>query len=224
MLKTQILFFKRMKKTLLNIALLLCISSALVAKNKPNVIIINADDLGYGDLGCYGATKVQTPNIDKLAKEGKRFTNAHSASSVCTPSRYALITGIYPHKSGYSKPVFSSTGLIIPMDTKTIADVMKASGYATACIGKWHLGFGEQKPDWNGDLKPGPLELGFDYYYGVPIVNSHPPFVYVENHNVVGLVPEDPIVYGKKANTKEVPEKMGINQMGGWRCSTCALH
>jgi len=204
-----------MKKILLNIVLLICIGSTLTAKNKTNVIIINADDLGYGDLGCYGATKVQTPNIDRLAKEGKRFTNAHSASSVCTPSRYALITGIYPHRSGFSRPVFGGTGLIIPTETKTIADVMKASGYATACVGKWHLGFGEGKPDWNGDLKPGPLELGFDYYYGVPVVNSHPPFVYVEDHRVVGLVPEDPIVNGKKANTKEIPEKMWVERMGG---------
>lgn len=181
----------------------------------PNVVVIYADDLGYGDLGCYGATKLKTPNIDRLASEGRRFTDAHSASAVCTPSRYALITGRYPFRKGLSKPVFLKTGLVIEPDRTTVADVMKHAGYATACIGKWHLGFGEKAPDWNGDLKPGPLELGFDYYYGVPVVNSHPPFVYVENYRVVGLLPDDPFVFGKKANTQVFPEKMGITQIGG---------
>lgn len=181
----------------------------------PNVVIIFADDLGYGDLGCYGATKVQTPNIDQLAAEGRRFTDAHSASAVCTPSRYALLTGEYPHRKGLTRPVFLRTGLIISTIQQTLASIMKDTGYATACVGKWHLGFGEKQPDWNGELKPGPLELGFDYYYGVPVVNSHPPFVYVENHRVVGLVPDDPFVYGKKAKTKEYREKMKIDEIGG---------
>jgi arylsulfatase A len=92
---------------------------------------------------------------------------------------------------------------------------MKQAGYATACIGKWHLGFGEQTPDWNGELKPGPLELGFDYYFGVPVVNSHPPFVYVRNHHVVGLVPDDPFVYGKTAKTELFPEKRRVGDIGG---------
>ncbi|MEM8953295.1 MAG: PVC-type heme-binding CxxCH protein [Verrucomicrobiota bacterium] len=182
---------------------------------KPNVVLIFADDLGYGDLGCYGATKVKTPHLDQLAAEGRKFTDAHSASAVCTPSRYALMTGDYPIRRGLSKPVFLKTGLVIDTERQTIADVMKNAGYATACIGKWHLGFGENAPDWNGDLKPGPLELGFDYYYGVPVVNSHPPFVYVENYNVVGRVPNDPFVFGKHAKTREFFEKMGINQIGG---------
>ncbi len=180
----------------------------------PNVVVIFADDLGYGDLSCYGATKLKTPNIDRLASEGRRFTDAHSASAVCTPSRYALITGRYPFRKGLSRPVFLRTGLVIDQERTTVADVMKNAGYATACIGKWHLGFGEKTPDWNGDLKPGPLELGFDYYYGVPVVNSHPPFVYVENYRVVGLVPDDPFVYGKKAKTQEIEEKM-IRDIGG---------
>ena len=181
---------------------------------RPNVVIIFADDLGYGDLSCYGATKLKTPNIDRLATEGRRFTDAHSASAVCTPSRYALITGRYPFRKGLTRPVFLKTGLVIDEERTTIADVMKKAGYATACIGKWHLGFGEKTPDWNGALKPGPLEMGFDYYYGVPVVNSHPPFVYVENHHVVGLVPEDPFVYEKKAKTRIIEEKM-IRDIGG---------
>ena len=190
-------------------------ANAPAATSLPNVVLIFADDLGYGDLGCYGANKVQTPNIDRLATEGRRFTDAHSASAVCTPSRYALLTGEYPHRKNLSKPVFLKTGLVIDTKQQTAASLMKEAGYATACIGKWHLGFGERAPDWNGDLKPGPLELGFDYYYGVPVVNSHPPFVYVENHKVVGLAADDPFVFGRKAKTREFFEKMGMNQIGG---------
>lgn len=181
----------------------------------PNVVVIFADDLGYGDTGCYGATKIKTPNIDRLAAEGRRFTDAHSASAVCTPSRYNLITGEYAFRGNHWSPVFLKVGLLIDPEQTTVADVMKSAGYATACIGKWHLGFGEETPNWNGDLKPGPLELGFDYYFGVPVVNSHPPFVYVENHRVVGLVPEDPFVYGKRANTEVFPEKRKLDDIGG---------
>ena len=181
----------------------------------PNVVLIFADDLGYGDIGCYGATKVRTPNIDKLAAEGRMFSDAHSASAVCTPSRYALLTGEYPIRKNLYVPVFLRTGLIIGTEQQTIAGVMREAGYATACIGKWHLGFGTGKPDWNGELKPGPLELGFDYYFGVPVVNSHPPFVFVENHRVVGLVPDDPFVFRKKAKTKAYQEKMGLSEIGG---------
>jgi arylsulfatase A len=182
---------------------------------KPNIIIIYADDLGYGDLGCYGATKVHTPNIDLLATQGRMFTDMHTVSAVSTPSRYALLTGEYPFRVDCFAPVFDAQDLLIDVNRLTIADVMKANGYATAVIGKWHLGFGVGKPDWNGDLKPGPLELGFDYYFGIPTVSSHPPFVYIENHRVVGLDPDDPIVYGKRAETKVFDEKFNIDKMGG---------
>jgi arylsulfatase A len=194
-------------------------SCSISAKKEvlPNIVLINADDLGYGDLGCYGATKLQTPNIDKLAKEGRMFTDAHSASAVCSPSRYALLTGEYPLRHGnLNNPVFLKSKLIIDTHKETLASLLKKAGYSTACIGKWHLGFGTTEPtDWNKPLTPGPNELGFDYYYGVPVVNSHPPFVYVENHNVVGLAENDPFVYGKKAKTKEVFEKMKLNEIGG---------
>jgi len=182
----------------------------------PNVIIIYTDDLGYGDLSCYGAIKLKTPNIDKLASQGVMFTDAHSASAVCTPSRYALLTGQYPFRRNLFHPVFHKVGLVIDTAQSTIADIMKKADYSTACIGKWHLGFGEDTPDWNGILKPGPLELGFDYYYGIPVVNSHPPFVYVENYRVVGLDPDDPFVFnGERAETKEFPAKRGMNAIGG---------
>ncbi|MCG8602007.1 MAG: arylsulfatase [Verrucomicrobiales bacterium] len=176
----------------------------------PNIVLIYADDLGYGDLSCYGATKLNTPNIDRLAKEGRLFTDAHSTSAVCTPSRYALLTGEYPFRINNYGPVFCENPLIIDTSKTTLASLLKRKSYATACIGKWHLGFGnERKPDWNRDLKPGPLEVGFDYFYGIPVVNSHPPFVYVENHRVVGLDPADPLIYrrGGKTHGKPYPEK-----------------
>jgi len=186
------------------------------AAGKPNIVLIFADDLGYGDLGCYGATLVKTPRIDSLASDGRKFTDAHSASAVCSPSRYGLLTGSYPLRRNFWGPTPTWTQeLTIDTQTLTLASLLKESGYATACIGKWHLGLGDPKPDWNGDLKPGPLELGFDYFFGNPGVNSYPPFVYVENHRVVGLDPEDPLVPGKpSAFIRKFPEK-GIGNIGG---------
>ena len=183
---------------------------------KPNIVLINADDLGYGDVGCYGAAKVKTPNIDRLAAQGRMFTDAHAASAVCSPSRYSLLTGQYPFRKNLWGPIMLKTPLIIDPDQLTLGRAMKEAGYATACIGKWHLGFGRTTPiDWNKPLKPGPLELGFDYYFGIPVVNSHPPFVYVENHHVVGLTDEDPMTYGAKADTQSHQEKFGLNVIGG---------
>lgn len=164
----------------------------------PNIVLIFADDLGYGDVGCYGATKVQTPNIDKLAKDGRRFTDAHSASAVCTPSRYALLTGEYPFRAnsgqGIWGPLGWDHGLIIPTETFTIGKLLQETGYATSYIGKWHLGWGlEKKNDWSMPLNAGPNHLGFDYYWGVPRVNCNPPYVYVENDMIVGYDPLDPL-------------------------------
>lgn len=182
----------------------------------PNIVLINADDLGYGDLSCYGATKVHTPNIDKLAAEGRSFSDAHSASAVCSPSRYGLLTGTYPLRRNFWGPTAGiSDGLTIDTAQITLASVLKDAGYATACVGKWHLGLGDKKPDWNAELKPGPNELGFDYFFGIPMVNSGPPFVYIENHNVVGYDPADPFVLGKKSVTQKWPEKGGYTAIGG---------
>ena len=176
----------------------------------PNIILIYTDDIGYGDVGCYGATKVRTPHIDRLAREGRRFTDAHSASAVCTPSRYALVTGEYPFRIDSWAPIFSRAGMIVDPAKTTIASLLKRQGYATACIGKWHLGFGPkgQQPDWNAVLKPGPRELGFDWFYGLPTVSSHAPFVLVENDRVLGLDPADPLVFGGTPVTKPFPEKI----------------
>ncbi len=202
------------------ISLLICgmtIAPVAAQGQPPNIVIIFVDDVGYGDLGCYGATKVQTPNIDRLASQGRKFTDAHSASAVCSPSRYALMTGRYPVRHGNLwNPIFLRVPLVIDPSRTTIADLAKEAGYMTACFGKWHLGFGKKRPtDWNAPLKPGPLELGFDSYFGIPVVNSHPPFVWVNNHHVEGLVKDDPFVYGEKAQTRLFDEKFGINEIGG---------
>ena len=181
-------------------------------KDAPNVVLIFADDLGYGDVGCYGATKVQTPNIDRLAAEGRRFTDAHSASAVCTPSRFGLLTGQYPIRGAGGKglwgPAPITSPLLIDTETLTLADVFKSTGYETAVFGKWHLGFGTGRNDWKESLRPGPQDLGFDYYFGMPVVNSAPPYVYVENDRIVGSDPADPLVYvgrGAKNTTPITP-------------------
>ncbi len=192
------------------------------ASEKPNVILIYADDLGYGDVGSYGATKVMTPHIDRLAEEGRLFTDAHSPSAICTPSRYGLLTGIYPFRAdggrGLWGPLPRDNKLIIDTEVFTIADMMQEKGYATACIGKWHLGFGNESPtNWNKPLRPGPLQLGFDYYFGLPFVNSAPPYVYVENEAVFGLDPDDPLIRGGKpvSPTQEYPDKSPNDYSGG---------
>ena len=181
------------------LVLLLLTPEVTLAAKQPNVVLIFSDDLGYGDLGCYGATKVQTPNIDRLAAEGRQFTDAHSVSAVCTPSRYALLTGQYPVRANDGRGVWGpapvTSQLIVDTETTTIADVFKSSGYDTAVIGKWHLGFGKGKNDWQEPLRPGPQDLGFDYYFGMPVVNSAPPYVFVENDHIVGSDPTDPLVH-----------------------------
>lgn len=186
--------FLRSALTALLLAPFATLHAADAPKPKPNIVVILADDLGYGDLGCYGATKVKTPNIDRLASAGMRFTDAHSPSAVCSPTRYGLLTGRYAWrtrlKSGVCQP---NDGLLIEQGRTTLASLLKNQGYATAVVGKWHLGFGDMKPNWNGELKPGPLEVGFDYYFGIPVVNMWQPVVFVENHRVVGLDPSDPI-------------------------------
>ena len=182
------------------ISLLACVS--VEAQQPPNVVLIFVDDLGYGDVGCYGATKVKTPNIDQLAKEGRRFTDAHSASAVCTPSRYGLLTGQYPVRAkdgeGVWGPLSNNSGMIIDTEMLTIGKVFKNKGYATACLGKWHLGFKEGTNDWKVPLRPGPQDVGFDHYFGVPLVNSGSPYVYVEDDSYLGHDPDDPLVYGGK--------------------------
>jgi arylsulfatase A-like enzyme len=171
-----------------------------VVTSRPNLLFILADDLGYGDLGCYGATKIKTPNIDQLAKQGVRFTDAHAPAAVCQPSRYAILSGNYfmRAKRQGNQTLYFHEGQV------TLPSLLKSAGYRTAAIGKWHLGFGRgQEPDYNKELKPGPLEIGFDSYFGCPRTHNEPPFVFVENHRMVGADPADPIRIIDAKDTKK---------------------
>ncbi|MGE5521813.1 MAG: sulfatase family protein [Candidatus Dadabacteria bacterium] len=163
-------------------------------QQKPNVIYIYADDLGYGDLGCYGATKISTPNLDRLSSGGIRFTNAHSTSATCTPSRYAVITGKYPWRKSGTGILAGDAALIIPLDKLTLPGVFKNAGYRTGIVGKWHLGLGQQvEKNWNGEIQPGPNEVGFDYSFIFPATADRVPTVFVENHHVIALDTSDAI-------------------------------
>ncbi|MGV8094718.1 MAG: arylsulfatase [Mangrovibacterium sp.] len=158
---------------------------------KPNIVILYADDLGYGDIGVNGARGVQTPNIDRLARQGVNFTDVHSTAATCTPSRYSLLTGSYP--LGKAAVLSGESPLIITPGQGTLASMLKRAGYATAVIGKWHLGLGSGKTDWNTEIKPGPKEIGFDYSFLIPATGDRVPCVYLENQQVVGADPADPI-------------------------------
>lgn len=161
---------------------------------KPNVICIYADDLGYGDLSCYGATNIRTPNLDKLAAEGIRFTNGHSTSATCTPSRFAFMTGQYPWRTEGVAILPGDAALIVPTNKTTLPKLFKQAGYQTAIVGKWHLGLGDKvEKDWNGTVKPGPNEVGFDYSFIFPATADRVPTVFLENHKVVALDVNDPI-------------------------------
>lgn len=190
---------------------------------KPNVVIIYADDLGYGDVGCYGATKVKTPNIDKLASEGLRFTNAHSPSATCTPSRYAMLTGEYAWRKKGTGIARGDARMIIQPGRTTLPLVMRRAGYTTGVVGKWHLGLGARgrQLNWNVDIKPGPLDIGFDYCFLIPATGDRVPCVFVENRRVVGLDPKDPIQVsfdgpiGDEPTGKDHPELLKMHPSHG---------
>lgn len=161
---------------------------------QPNVILIYADDLGYGDVSAYGAQKISTPNIDRLAARGTRFTDAHCSSATCTPSRFALMTGTYPWRKEGTGVLPGDAALIIPTNQLTLPKVFQNAGYATAIVGKWHLGLGNQiDKKWNAAVKPGPLEVGFDYSFIFPATADRVPTVFLENYEVVALDKQDPI-------------------------------
>lgn len=161
---------------------------------KPNVIYLITDDLGIGDLSCYGATKVNTPNIDRLAGQGMQFTNAYATSSTSTPSRFGLLTGMYPWRQENTGIAPGNSELIIDTARVTMADMFKAEGYATGAVGKWHLGLGPKGgTDFNTRIKPNTQDIGFDYEFIIPATVDRVPCVFVENGRVVNLDPNDPI-------------------------------
>lgn len=160
--------------------------------SKPNIVIIYVDDLGYGDVSCYGVTSVNTPNIDKLAKNGLKFTDAHCTAATCTPSRFSILTGSYAFRNN-AAILPGDAPLLIRPGTPTLPGMLQKAGYTTAVIGKWHLGLGNGVINWNGDIRPDPLEVGFDYSFLIPATLDRVPCVFVENHHVVNLDPNDPI-------------------------------
>lgn len=165
------------------------------APQKPNVIVILADDLGYGDLKCYGAKNVETPHVDKLASEGIRFTNAHTVAATSTPSRYSLLTGEYAWRRPDTDIAAGDVKMIIRPEQYTMADMFKSAGYATAAIGKWHLGLGVKTggQDWNAPLPAALGDLGFDYHYIMAATADRVPCVFIENGKVANYDPSDPI-------------------------------
>lgn len=183
------------------IAILFIVTSITAQNEKPNIVFIMADDFGYSSVNAFGADKnlLRTPHIDNLAEAGMRFTNASTPASICTPTRYGFLMGQYPWRSPMKFGVVDPDGPLLPDPNKeTIADLLKNQGYNTAAIGKWHLGYGNKKPcDFTGKLTPGPLDLGFDYHFGVPQNHGDYWGVYVENDEIYGLKSKEQQPYSK---------------------------
>lgn len=199
-----------------------CTQSEQPAAERPNVIIIYADDVGYGDLSCNGALTIQTPNVERLAREGVRFTNAHTTSSTSTPARYGLLTGQYPWRKAGTGIAQGDAGMIISPDQYTMADMFHNMGYVTGAVGKWHLGLGETAAqDWNGEIRPGLNDIGFDYSFIMAATGDRVPCVYIENQHVVNLDPNDPIAVSYKTpfqgepTGKDNPELLRMTPSSG---------
>ena len=209
-----------MKKLLLLPLLLLAIACNKQQDN-PNILIILADDLGYGDVSSYGQNTLLTPEIDRLAENGLRFTDGHCSSATCTPSRYALLTGQYPWRNERARILQGNAPLIIDPGRPTIASMLRDQGYATAVIGKWHLGLGDGNVDWNKRVSPGPAEVGFDYSYILAATQDRTPTVLLRNQLVDGLDPDDPLFISYKENFegeptgKENPEMLKMHPSHG---------
>ena len=175
------------------------------APTKPNIIIVYMDDLGYGDVSYNGAKKLKTPNMDAMAMAGMRFNNGYATSATCTPSRYALLTGVYPWREKRARILAGTAPLIIGTEQMTLPRMLKQQGYQTAIIGKWHLGLGNGNVNWNELVTPGPNQLGFDYSYILAATQDRVPSVYIEDGNVVGLDPNDPIEVNYQKNFEGEP-------------------
>ena len=176
-------------------------------KSRPNVVMIYADDLGFGDLECYGAIGVRTPNVNRLSENGARFTNAHAVASTSTPSRYSLLTGEYPWRKSGTDVAAGDAAMIISPDQYTVADVFKEAGYTTAAFGKWHLGLGSQtgKQDWNAPITPALGDIGFDYSYIMAATADRVPCVFIENGSVANYDPTAPIYVNYNTNFEGEP-------------------
>lgn len=176
------------------------VNASAQSPQQPNVVIIVADDLGYGDLSCYGATTIQTPGMDRIAKEGIRFTQGYCTAATSTPSRYSLLTGLYPWTNKDAKILPGNAALIIDTQQATLPKVMKQAGYMTGSVGKWHLGLGDGGVDWNKTVYPGAREVGYDYSFIQAATNDRVPCIFIENGKGIGLEPDDPLYVSYKEN------------------------
>ena len=174
-----------------------CLSPAAQQEDaQPNILIIYADDVGYGDIGVYGSRKIPTPNLDALAQNGIRFTDAYATSAMSTPSRYSLLTGIYAFRLEGAGILTAEAPLLIEPGSLTLPNLLREKGYRTGIVGKWHLGLGQKGEalDWNGPIQPGPLEVGFDRSFLLPVTNDRVPTVYIDQHGVYNLDPADELL------------------------------
>ena len=186
--------------------LILFFSACSTENKKPNVIIIYADDLGFGDVSAYNQGTLNTPNIDRIANNGIKFTNGHSSSATCSPSRYALLTGSYPWRNSKAK-ISTGASMIIDTNQKTLPKMFKENNYSTGIVGKWHLGLGDGQINYNSKISPGPNEIGFDYSYIMPDTQDRVPTVYIEDGYVKNLDKNDPLYVSFKSNFDNQPIK-----------------
>lgn len=182
--------------------------------SKPNIVVIYADDVGYGDVGAYGSERIKTPNLDRLAENGIRFTNAYATSAMCTPSRYSLLTGRYAFRHPSAGILSAEDPMIIEPGSPTLPEILRGKGYRTSIVGKWHLGLGSEEGgiNWNGKISPGPLDVGFDESFLLPVTNDRVPTVYVDGYYVYNLEEEDmplQVQYPKEGHHDYQEEQFG---------------